>query len=189
VNVSDRDHLESASLYAVQALSADEISAYEAHLSTCLECRREVEALRRVVDSFVSWPTDVLRPSESLWDRLSRRISEETGAEPVPLPRQRPSKPDWKEVSEGLFCKLLSIDANRNRVTMLARLSPGAEFPPHRHGDFEELHVLHGELWINGRKLHAGDFIQSEPGSVDHLVRTETGCTCFHMTSLDTTML
>ena len=43
----------------------------------CIDCQRELEALRPVVDGFVSWPTDVLRPAASLQERLARRIAAE----------------------------------------------------------------------------------------------------------------
>ena len=72
--------------YALQALPASEIAAAEAHIASCPDCQRELEALRPVVDRFVSWPTDVLRPSASLQARLALRIAEETGRQPVPPP-------------------------------------------------------------------------------------------------------
>ena len=69
--------------YAVQALPSSEVRAIEAHLASCAQCRRELETLRPVVDAFVSWPADVLRPAASLQERLARRIAAETGGEPV----------------------------------------------------------------------------------------------------------
>jgi hypothetical protein len=51
------------------------------------------------------------------------------------------------------------------------------------HAEFEELHLLAGELWINDRKLYPGDFNRAEPGTSDRRVRSETGCTCFLTTS------
>jgi anti-sigma factor ChrR (cupin superfamily) len=66
---------------------------------------------------------------------------------------------------------------------MLVRLAPGAEYPPHMHAEFEELHLLQGELWIDDRKLHPGDFNRAEPGTLDRRVWSETGCTCFLTTS------
>jgi quercetin dioxygenase-like cupin family protein len=185
----DRDHLESASLYVVRALSANETSAFETHLATCSECRAEIEALRPVIDSFVCWPTDVLRPSVSLWERLSRRVCDESGVEPISLPPRLQTRPKWEEVAKGLSCKTLSVDANRSRVTMLVRLAPGTDYPRHRHDDREELHLLHGELWVDDKKLHAGDFIRAEAGSVDHRVWSQTGCTCVLVTSLNDTLL
>jgi quercetin dioxygenase-like cupin family protein len=179
----DEHHLETASLYALQALSVDEVYVFEDHLSTCAECLREIETLRPIIGSFASWPTDVLRPPSSLWKRLSQKISNESSAEPVsPLARQ-PSKPEWSKVADGLFCKLIAVDAETGRVTMLVRLAPGTDYPPHRHASVEELHLLHGELLIDDKKLQAGDFIRAEAGSVDHRVWSETGCTCVLITS------
>ena len=179
----DEDHLETAALYALQVLSASEISAFEDHLSICAECQGEIETLRPIMDSFVFWPTDVLRPSASLWKRLSERISGESGAEQVPPPDPRPAQAKWEKVAEGVFCKLLAVDAEKRRVTMLVRLAPGSDYPPHRHAGIEELHLLQGELRIDDNRLRAGDFIRAEAGSVDHRVWSETGCTCVLMTS------
>src|SRR6267154_1511825 len=93
----DREQLDLVFLYALQALPSSEIPVVEAHISSCADCRQEVETLRPIIGSFVSWPTDVLRPSVSLWGRLAQRIAEETGREPVsPLPRL-PAKAEWEE--------------------------------------------------------------------------------------------
>jgi len=43
--------------------------------------------------------------------------------------------------------------------------------------------VLHGELVIDDRKLHPGDYDRAEPGSVDRRIWRETGCTCVLVTS------
>jgi anti-sigma factor ChrR (cupin superfamily) len=48
---------------------------------------------------------------------------------------------------------LLAADAERHLVSMLVRLAPGASYPTHTHAGVEELHLLHGELWIEDRKL------------------------------------
>src|SRR5512133_3391930 len=84
----DRDYLELVFLHALRALPSSEIPTLEAHLSACAECRQEMEALRPIVGAFVSWPTDVLRPPESLWSRLAQRIAAETEQAPVLLPPQ-----------------------------------------------------------------------------------------------------
>jgi hypothetical protein len=52
--------------YAAQALAASEVAAAEAHIASCADCQRELESLRPVVNRFVSWPTDVLRPTTSM---------------------------------------------------------------------------------------------------------------------------
>jgi quercetin dioxygenase-like cupin family protein len=185
----DQDHLEMACLYALQTLPESEMQFFEAHLSSCMECAREVESLRSIIGSFASWPMDVLRPSESLWKRLSQQIAVESGAEPFTPPAHAPAKPEWEEVAEGISCKILAVEEETNRVTMLVRLAPGTDYPPHRHADLEELYLLHGELMIDDKKICAGDFIWSKPGSVDHRVWSETGCTCLLMTSTNDAIL
>ena len=178
----ERDHLESVCLYALQALPASEVPAVESQLSACAQCRQDLEALRGIVGAFVSWPTDVLRPATSLWERLARRIATETGQEPVLAPPRR-AEPDWEEAAPGISCKLLATDAEKGRVSMLVRLAPGAEYPPHTHADVEEVHMLQGVLIVDEKKLYPGDYLQSAPGTADHRVWSETGCTCVLLTS------
>src|SRR5713101_4017650 len=170
-------------LYALQTLPPSEIPVVESHIPSRLDCRHEIETLRPIIVSFVSGPTDVLRPSISRWERLAQRIAEETGKEPVLPPSQLPAKPEWEEVAPGISCKLLATDTEKNRVSMLVRLAPGTDYPRHRHAGVEELHLLHGELMIGDKKLYPGDYNRAEPDSVDHRVWTETGCTCVLLTS------
>jgi anti-sigma factor ChrR (cupin superfamily) len=167
----------------MQALPPDEAAAIEAHIASCSQCRQELETLRPVIESFVSWPTDVLRPPSSLQERLAHRIAGETGQNPVPPPPRRWDEPAWQEVAPGIFCKLLANDTERHRVSMLVRLLPGVDYPPHTHAGLEELFLLDGELWIDGRKLYPGDYNRAEAGSGDRRVWSETGCTCVLITS------
>lgn len=178
----ERDHVDSVCLYAVQALPASEVPVVEAQIAACADCRNDLEALRPIVNAFVSWPTDVLRPSTSLWPRLTRRIAAETGQSVLPEP-PRPAEPEWEEVAPGITCKLLAMDTETGRVSLLVRLAPGAEYPPHTHAGVEELHMLHGELMVDEKKLGAGDYLRSEPGTTDHRVWTETGCAGVLLTS------
>jgi anti-sigma factor ChrR (cupin superfamily) len=177
------DQAELVAVYAVQALPASEVHAIEAHISTCSICALELAKLRAVVNSFASWPTGILRPSESLRRRLFERIASDVD-EPALLPKTRQSsEPDWEQPAAGIFCKLLATDWERDRVSMLVRLAPGAAYPPHSHAGVEELHLLDGELWIDDRKLYAGDYNRAESGTADRRVWSETGCTCVLITS------
>ena len=174
--------------YAAQALPASDVAAAEAHIATCPHCQRELAALRPVVDRFVSWPTDVLRPPTSLQARLAQRIAAETGRAPVPPPAPQWREPDWEQVAPGIECKLLATDGERHRVSMLVRLAPGARYPAHTHAGVEELHLLDGELWIDERKLLPGDYNYGPPGASDERVWSETGCTCVLVTSTRDTL-
>jgi anti-sigma factor ChrR (cupin superfamily) len=169
--------------YALQALPASEVAAAEDHVAACADCRRELESLRPVIDRFVAWPTDVLRPTTSLQACLALRIAEDTGKQPVLPPARQWSEPEWEQVAPGIECKLLATDRERHRVSMLVRLAPGASYPAHTHAGAEELHLLDGELWIDARKLFPGDYNYGAPGAGDERVWSETGCTCLLITS------
>src|SRR5262245_3787775 len=169
--------------YAAQALPANEAAAAEAHIASCPYCQRELESLLPVVDRFVSWPTDALRPPRSLPGRRALRIAEVTGKRPVPPPARQWSEPKWEQVAPGIECKLLASDTERHRVSMLVRLAPGASYPAHTHAGVEELHLLDGELFIDGRKLVPGDYNYGTAGAGDERVWSETGYTCFLVTS------
>jgi anti-sigma factor ChrR (cupin superfamily) len=176
------DQAERLAAYALGALPANEVSAFAAHLAGCSRCREELDALRALVDGFSAWPADVLRPPAGLWGRLAQSIAAETGGAPV-LPRAQWIEPEWEEVVPGISCKLLATDHENARVSMLVRLAPGVAYPPHTHAGVEELHLLDGELWIDDRKLHPGDYNRGEPGASDQRVWSETGCTCILITS------
>jgi anti-sigma factor ChrR (cupin superfamily) len=169
--------------YAAQALAASEVAAVEAHIALCPDCQRELESLQPVVDRFVFWPTDVLRPTMSLQGRLALRIAEEMGKQPVLPPARQWCEPEWEPVAPGIECKLLATDPERHRVSMLVRLAPGASYPGHTHAGVEELHLLDGELWIDERKLVPGDYNYGAPATGDERVWSETGCTCVLVTS------
>ncbi len=170
---------------ALRGVPAGERSAFEAHLASCPDCRGEHAAVRPVVDAFVDWPIDVLKPPAPLWGRLAERIAAESGGDPF-LESEGPwhDEPAWKEVAPGISCKLLATDVASGRVSMLVRLAPGAAYPSHVHAGVEELHLLDGELWIEDRKLYPGDYNRGEPGTGDTRVFSETGCTCVLVTSL-----
>jgi len=174
---------EATCAYAIQALAASEVASAEAHIASCRDCQSELERLRTVVDKFVCWPTDILRPAAPLQERLALRIAEETGKPPVKPPPRQWSEPDWEQVAPGIQCKLLATDTQRHRVSMLVRLAPGASYPAHTHAGVEELHLLDGELSIDTRKLCPGDYNYGAPGASDERVWSETGCTCVLVTS------
>jgi hypothetical protein len=171
------------SAYLVRALSPTETAAFEAHLASCAPCQQELEMLRPAVESFAFWPTDVLRPSASLKERLAQRIAADAGEAPVRPLASEWKEPSWEEVAPGIFCKLMATDTERHRVSMLVRLLPGVDYPPHTHAGLEELFLLDGELWIEDRKLYPGDYNRAEAGTGDTRVWSETGCTCVLVTS------
>jgi anti-sigma factor ChrR (cupin superfamily) len=180
----EQDYLELVFLYAMQALPARDVPGAEVHLASCAECRQELETLRPVIGAFVSWPTDILRPATSLWERVARRIAADTGQAPMVPPVQSPAEAEWQEAAPGLAYKVLAANTENDRVSLLVRLAPGAHYPPHRHAGVEELYLLHGELWIDDKKLDPGEYTRAEPGTGDQRIWSETGCTCVLLTSM-----
>jgi hypothetical protein len=191
MSTSDKRRCEQSEVtcaFALQVLPASEVPGAEAHIASCPDCRQEAERLRPVLDRFVCWPTDMLRPTTSLQTRLARRIADETGQPLVAPPARGWSEPAWKQVAPGIECKLLATDTERHRVSMLVRLAPEARYPAHTHAGVEELHLLDGELWIDERRLVPGDYYHGTPGTGDERVWSATGCTCILMTCTDDTL-
>lgn len=184
LQTNDCEQSELTCAYAVQALSESEAAAAEEHIASCRECQRELESLRPVLDQFVSWPTDILRPAASLQERLALRVAG-SDERAIQLTALQQSQLKWEHVAPGIECSLLATDAERHRVSMLVRLAPGANYPAHTHAGDEELHLLHGELWIDDRKLLPGDYNYGAPGASDDSVWSEHGCTCLLITSTE----
>ena len=185
----NQEHSEQLFLYAIQALPPEELSAVTNQLADCPDCRLELQTLQPVVRSLFGWSTDVLRPAESLWPRLAQRSATEAGTQPFVPARNTQPKPEWEQAAPGTHVKILATDHKTACVSMLVRLDPGTDYPGHIHRGVEELHLLHGELKVDDRTLHPGDFIHAEAGSTDHRVWSETGCTCVLMTSTNDVLL
>ena len=98
-------------------------------------------------------------------------------------------EPEWQEVAPGITCQLLATDAHRNRLSMLVRLAPGTEYPPHRHEGVEELYMLQGALVVDEDTFYPGDYRRGDADTVDHRVWSETGCTCVLLTSFRDVLL
>ena len=158
------DQMELVSAYVLRALPLGEASAMEAHIAMCAHCRQELQALRPIVNSFSAWPIEVLTPTASIWGRLLERIESPAPQNPQPACRPDWVEPEWEEGASGVSYKLLASNVEQDRVTMLVRLAPGGEYPPHTHSGVEELYLLHGELCIDDTKLYPGDYSQSGAG-------------------------
>ena len=146
---------------------------------------RAIERLRfkPLAASLVRWSADMLRVPESLSGRLAIRIAGENAKAPFVRTTQAPVEPEWEQAAPGIHVKILARNAANDSVSMLVRLDPGTDYPGHTHAGIEELHLLEGVLKVDDRTLRPGDFIHSEGGSIDHRVWSDSGCSCFLVTS------
>ena len=75
----------------------------------------------------------------------------------------------------GITYRLLSRDHERNRVTCLLRLAPGARLPAHIHPGVEECVVLEGTVIVGQTRMRVGDYQRAEADS-EHVEQwTDTG--------------
>jgi anti-sigma factor ChrR (cupin superfamily) len=83
---------------------------------------------------------------------------------------------EWVQTPvRGVRMKILAIDRERDRVTMLLRGDPGATYPAHRHTGPEECYVIRGSLVVEGQLLRAGDFHHAEGASDHDALHTDEG--------------
>ncbi len=145
--------------------------------------KKHSPAATQVFEVLIDRSADARPFSASLWGRITQRIA--SAADDAPLPKATSSRleEEWEQPAHGIYCKILATETPRERVSMLVRLAPHIEYPPHMHTGLEELYLLQGELWIDDRKLDRGDYNRAEPGTADKRVWSETGCTCILITS------
>ena len=82
---------------------------------------------------------------------------------------------EWIELWPGLQARVLHVDEQAGRQTVLLRMQPGGEIPRHRHTQDEEFIVLEGECCIGAHRLTAGDFHTAAAGSWHERTTTQTG--------------
>jgi len=155
------------------------------------DVRRRASAYGPEDGSVVGWIMNLTRRGTLGANQPERRrvldvLAELSREQPLEIAGTSPvGSPDWQEAGRGVSYQVLARDSERERVSMLVRLSPGASYPPHTHAGVEELYLLDGELWIDTKKVIPGGFHRAEAGSSDQLVWSGTGCMCVLLTSTD----
>lgn len=207
--------LESAALYATGALSAADAHPFEEHLARgCGACAAELAGheatlaqLDRLAAEEVLARDPSLAPSDAARRELLVRIGEAAGSgERKPsidrtwqkwsassaahsadgLTTVPASEQGWESIGvAGIDVRKLSVDPVRRLATMLVRMAPGTQYPPHRHASREECFVVSGAVEVAGRTLRAGDYQVADEGSTHGVQTTEEGCLLFIVSSQD----
>jgi len=170
---------ERAALYALGALPADEAALVEARLAAGdARYAAEVAACRPVVDD-LAWAARPAVPRPAARARVLARVA----ALEAPVIEQdgvrfvRGAQLEWQPGPiAGFETRALRVDEANGRITLLARLAPGAVYPAHRHRGVEEIYLVEGELTINGVVMRAGDYCSAEADSLHDGIRTTGGC-------------
>ena len=192
-----------AAAFALGALEEHEARAFRDHVAEgcedCVAACREAEVTVAAMD--VAWiEKRGVEPAHAreaeMRERLLSRIDEEpTAAEP------RRAWQHWTEETgeleivragedgfqptdfEGIEVRPLSVDGEREVVTMLVRMAAGASYPRHRHAGREECYVLSGDLAVGDEEMGAGDYQVAPCGSVHEVQSTREGCTLLIVSS------
>jgi quercetin dioxygenase-like cupin family protein len=186
----DQAALELAALYALSALTHEEMAAVERERRHDAPFWGEVRSLRDAAAGIAATGPRA-KPRRDLWPAIRARLG---------LTQETPPSPqvwkDWAQTAAsdfhflaagasafeatsfaGVRVRNLFVDEARDRVTMLVEMDPGSAYPAHRHGGVEECYVLRGDLWIEDRvELRAGDYQRMESGSRHGIQSTRAGC-------------
>jgi anti-sigma factor ChrR (cupin superfamily) len=180
---SQQEMTETASLYALGALSQWEARAFEEHLAEgCRECAAELQSFEETTRA-LGLAAHEARPPASVKERLLSLVAEEDGhahasnlhTAPSELLTLRADEGQWHEAGRGIRVKPLFTDPRTRMVTTLVRMEPGTRIPLHRHRGVEQCYVIEGDFHADNRQLGAGDFHVAHAGSVHEPVFTVEG--------------
>jgi anti-sigma factor ChrR (cupin superfamily) len=196
---TDEEARGQAALYALGALTQHEARSFEEHVREgCAACAAGLEEFGAVVRD-LAWGAPEAAPPAGARERLLARVPgsgdghaeasdspagdarSPAGASKSPAGADgflivRAGEGKWFETSDaGVSAKVLFFDRERETVTTLVRMEPGARIRAHRHRGTEQCLVLEGDLRSGGLSMGAGDFNCSLPGSVHQELTTDHG--------------
>lgn len=197
------DPAELAALYAAGAMPFEQHAAFEAHLAAgCSACESELRSYGSVVEGLAHAVSPVV-PDATVRAAVLERIQGSAARTPhapseaqvwkhwTADPREgmfirRASEGEWVPTGvAGVRVRRLFADPQKDQITMLVRMDPGAAYPAHRHAGPEECLVLEGDLQIGDiATLHAGDYQRAGQGSRHVVQSTRGGCLLLIVSSL-----
>jgi len=182
-----------AALHALGALDGEDLQRLQQTLADARELQRSLAGFNMVAEELAIGIPELHQPPPGLKARLLQKISEKTQkrTEPAPGPApftymEKAAEGPWHPLSvPGASVKLLSMDNSKGYAVALGKLDAGSRYPVHTHKNAEDVFILSGDLTINGRSLHAGDFHRAEAGTVHDENFSQNGCTILIVISLE----
>ena len=105
-------------------------------------------------------------PSPDLWARIEAAVDAPELPDIVNLRRED----GWRRYSRDVQIKRLWDDQ-----TFLLRCAPGGVLPAHKHPRFEHCVVIEGDMIVDGKTYHSGDY-HGVPAHIAHNeIRSRTG--------------
>lgn len=180
---------EQASLYALGALTAEELAAFQIELASNAELRDLAQSLQSTVSLVARATPRALPPAlkAKVMERIdAAEAAKRTSAIPGLKFLAGADQNNWKELPvRGTSIKLLSLEQERGYAVLLGKLEPGARYPAHVNAGPEDFYILTGDLVIGGRKLVAGDFHHADRGSRHEENYSVEGCTLLAVLTTD----
>ena len=106
------------------------------------------------------------KPSPDLWARIEAAVDAPQHSDVVNLRRED----GWRRYSRDVQIKRLWDDQ-----TFLLRCAPGGVLPAHKHPRFEHCVVIEGDMIVDGKTYHSGDY-HGVPAHIAHNeIRSRTG--------------
>lgn len=79
---------------------------------------------------------------------------------------------DWSPIAPGIEARVLYSDAATGAQTLLVRLEPNVQFPPHGHETIEDLYLVAGDAWVGEVAMRPGDYCRAPVGSEHNDIRS-----------------
>jgi anti-sigma factor ChrR (cupin superfamily) len=160
--------------YALGLMRGEERRELEARLATDSGLQMQVERWQSVLAPLEDGDESETPPA-GIFENILNRI-DEGGLQLPGTMTQRGKSADWLELSPGITYRVLRVDNELKRQSLLVKMQPGAVYQSHSHDIDEECLVIEGDLRFGDLHLHAGDFHLATPSMVHPIGQTETGC-------------
>ena len=138
------------------------------------ESEQEQELMSRAVRLLAYAPVD-MAPAADLRDRVFARIAApDRGAQFWARGDffAHGDQMEWVKITEGIHVKVLFLDPETHARTTLVRMGPNLDFPPHPHGEVEDLYLISGDAWVGDTPMRAGDYCRALAGTAHNDVRS-----------------
>jgi quercetin dioxygenase-like cupin family protein len=174
--MDDRTHEELAALDAVGALGTDESARLRAALTRAGEpVRARVAHLYDAAAAAALAAAPSAVPAPGARARLLSQVATLEASAARQFSFVLGDGGPWRSMGvPGAFYRPLAEGAGYS--VLLVRGDAGTRFPPHHHGGAEECYIVAGDLFSQGRRFFAGDFLHADAGSDHDETSTEGGC-------------